>query len=139
MRSVEGAGAGRLLGGSSAAGEAATALARLPALPEAAQAAGTTPLDKPALGRAAQEFEGVFLRMLLQVMLPEDGGGLFGSGPAAGVVRGMFVDQVGDALSRQRSLGLADLVEGDMARTLSSQNERPRALGKKVAPVDLQG
>jgi len=66
------------------------------------------------LGRAATEMEGVFLRMLLGSMMPEDGGGLFGSGPAAGIVREMFVGAVGDGLARRRALGIADLVEKSM-------------------------
>ena len=68
------------------------------------------------LDRAAEGFEALFLRLLLVRMLPEGDGGLFGGGPAAGVVRGLFVDEVGSSLARTRSLGIADLIERNMKR-----------------------
>ncbi len=60
--------------------------------------------------RAAEQFEAIFIRLLLDKMLPEESG-LFGSGAGAGIVRGMFVDQVGAGLAGRRSLGIADVVE----------------------------
>jgi flagellar protein FlgJ len=99
------------------------------------------------LRRAARDFEAVFLRMLLGTMLPEDGGGLFGEGPSAGVVRGMFVDQIADGLADRRSLGIADLVEKTMNRGVAQAEGRPGAVpaparppstGPKTVPVDLK-
>ena len=66
--------------------------------------------------KAAEGVEGMFLRMLLDQMLPKEAGGLFGSGPASGMIRGLFLDGVGTALARGRALGIADLVEKTLAR-----------------------
>jgi Rod binding domain-containing protein len=71
---------------------------------------------KGDLRKAATEFEAVFLRMLLAQAMPEDGGGLFGEGPAAGIVRGLFVDKMGEGLAGRRALGIADLVERSLER-----------------------
>lgn len=103
--------------------------------------------DDGKIHRAARDFEAVFLRMLLSTMLPEDGGGLFGEGPSAGVVRGMFVDQIGDGLADRRALGIADLVERSMKRDSVEEPGRPDAApapaqassaGAQTVPVDLR-
>jgi Rod binding domain-containing protein len=123
--------------------EALKAERALPAAERSPPAAGSPreagKEENPELRRAAQEFEGVFLRMLLATMLPDDGGGLFGEGPGAGIVRGMFVDQVGASLSQRRALGVADLIERDLARELAPEGGRPQPLEGGGAPVDLRG
>ncbi len=110
-------------------------------------AAGTEALKGEDLRRAARDFEAVFLRMILSSMVPEDGGGLFGEGPSAGVVRGLFVDQVGGSLAERRSLGIADLIERTMDRDHAvpgGRSEtapgaaRPPAAGANSVPVDLR-
>ncbi len=85
----------------------------------------------PELEKAAGEFEGIFLRMLLGKMLSEESG-LFGSGPSAGIVKGMFVDQVGAGLAQRRSLGIADLVLRSMERDAAPAD------GPSGVPVDLK-
>jgi peptidoglycan hydrolase FlgJ len=124
---------------------------RAPADPQAGDlrrlaAAGESP-DGAEIHRAARDFEAVFLRMLLGAMLPEEGGGIFGEGPSAGVVRGMFVDQVGDGLAERRALGIADLVERSMKRESAGEPSRQDAVpapartnsaGARSVPVDLR-
>jgi Rod binding domain-containing protein len=74
--------------------------------------------------RTATEFEAVFLRQILASMLPEDGGSLFGGGPAGGTIRGMFVERIGNALAARRPLGVAELVEQTLRREASA-TDRP--------------
>jgi Rod binding domain-containing protein len=88
--------------------------------------------------QTARDFEGIFLRMLLDRMLPEDGGGLFGEGPAAGIVRGMFVDGIGASLAGRRALGIADLIEKDLTREPALPAGRPAEPATRT-PVDLRG
>jgi Rod binding domain-containing protein len=71
---------------------------------------------KDDVGKAAKEFEAVFTRMLLAQAIPEEGGGLFGEGPAAGIVRGLFVDRMGEGLAGRRALGIAEIVERSLER-----------------------
>jgi len=84
------------------------------------------------LTRAANEFEGTFIRMLLSEMLPEEGS-LFGSGPSGGIVRGMFVDSVGSSLAGRRALGIADMVERCMSEGDSPAGPREVPAGTAAA------
>lgn len=79
-------------------------------------AAGGRSAGREELSKTAAEFEAIFIRMLLGTMLPEDGGGLFGEGPSAGMVRSLFVDQVGATLAGRRDFGIADLVERSLEK-----------------------
>src|SRR6185369_11422478 len=86
------------------------------AIPSGGPAPRGNEVEADRARRTARDFEGVFLRMLLDRMLPEDGGGLFGGGPAAGIVRGMFVEKIGASLAARRALGIADLIETNLMR-----------------------
>ncbi len=70
----------------------------------------------PALERAARDFEAVFVRMMLETMLQGESDSFFGAGPSAGVVRNLFLDQVGSAVAGRKAFGIASLVEKSMAR-----------------------
>jgi len=73
--------------------------------------------------KVGQEFEAIFARMVLGACLPQDSGGAFGSGPEAGFLRGMMVDQVGTALARRRSLGIAEVVERALTGMVAEEKE----------------
>jgi Rod binding domain-containing protein len=111
------------LSGGAAARDAALSVARLPEAP--APAGGGKDGEVERARRTARDFEGIFLRMLLDRMLPDDGGGLFGGGPAAGIVRGMFVDGIGANLAERRALGIADLIERNLMREPAPPAGRP--------------
>jgi len=76
------------------------------------------------LKQVASRFEGVFLKILMKQMLPRNGGGFFGSGPSSDLIQGLFVDQFGEALSGQRPLGIADVLERSFERNSRSQENR---------------
>lgn len=85
-----------------------------PPLPIGSPGIGPVPSTSGRAGESKKvgvEFEAVFARFLLEKAMPEDGGGLFGSGREAGFARGLFVDSVGDSIARRRALGIADVVE----------------------------
>ena len=72
----------------------------------------------------AREFESMFLRLLVEEMLPKEESGLYGSGAGAGIVRGLMAGGVGDALSKGGQLGIAPLIEKEV-----SELEDPRSDG----------
>ena len=96
--------------------------------------------SKEEIRRVAEGFEEIFLRLLLSLSLPEGDGGFFGTGPGSGVVRGMFVEQVGGSMAARRSLGIADLVErslqGDVGRDDSVAAAAP-GKSPEAVPADL--
>lgn len=69
--------------------------------------------EEGRLRRAAQEFEGLFLGMLLKAMRTTVGrGGLFREGPDTQLYREMFDEEVGRAMARAGGIGLAGLLMG---------------------------
>lgn len=79
-----------------------------------ASAAIRAPAPRPVApqdaGRAAQEFESVFLTRVVEEMLGATDG-LLGGGPAEGMWRGVLARAVADGLVRGGGVGLAQSVE----------------------------
>lgn len=69
------------------------------------------------LRQTAQEFEGVFLGLLLKSMRSSVGsGGLFKEGTDTQVYREMFDQEIGRGLARAGGIGLAEMILRDQAR-----------------------
>lgn len=64
-------------------------------------------------GDTAEEFEAMFLHMLLEPM-EKAGEAFFGSGVEGKMFSGMFRQQIADSLAKQRPLGIADRVEASV-------------------------
>ena len=81
--------------------------------------------DTPAAGRSgaatrvretAEEFEGVFLGLLMKAMRPSGGkGGLFAESADTQAYREFFDQEIGRSLARAGGIGLAQLVLRDQA------------------------
>ena len=72
----------------------------------------------------AQEFEGVFISMLLKAMRTSVGnGGLFKNGMDAQTYRDMFDQEVGRQIAKGGGIGLAQLVLRDQALRQVAENE----------------
>jgi Rod binding domain-containing protein len=73
--------------------------------------------ENPAMRKAAQEFEAVFINELLSHMdqgLSTDGP--FSGGQAEGIYRGMFDEAVGKELAKRGGIGIADNVYREMLK-----------------------
>ncbi|MBP7336636.1 rod-binding protein [Niveispirillum sp.] len=69
------------------------------------------------VGKAAQEFEAVFLsQMLSQMWQGVESDETFGGGEAENTWRGMMVEEYGKQISKAGGLGLADQVKAEMIR-----------------------
>ncbi len=73
--------------------------------------------DQAQLQRAAREFEGVFLGLLLKAMRgSQPSGGLFREGSDTQMYREMFDQEVGRAMAKAGGVGLAQMILRDQAR-----------------------
>lgn len=86
-----------------------------PASPEAAR-------QREKLKKATQEFEAVFIGMMLKQMRKSltGGGALFGSSNESKLYQDMLDDSVAQRMSQTGDFGLAKKLEESMARFLSS-------------------
>ncbi len=99
---------------------------------------GKTDLSEEDLGKlkeAAQDFEAIFLTMILKNMrksVPESG--LFGTGPGADIYAGMFDENIARTVARKGGIHLSDTIIESLAgkrhlgingRTISDYQNRP--------------
>jgi len=84
----------------------------------------------PALERAARDFEAVFVRMILEATLQGETTSFFGAGASAGVMRNLFLDQIGSAVAARKPFGIASLVEKSMARRTPEPFASEKSAGK---------
>lgn len=75
------------------------------------------PSDRPAgadparMKRAGVEFEAMFLRQFLEIVMPkDDSGGVYGGGPGGSMWRSMLADNIAKAVAQDSPLGLAEKV-----------------------------
>ena len=76
------------------------------------QAQPSVPKNAAQAGKAAQDFEALFINEFLGSMfegIPTDGP--FGGGPAEGIFRSMMIDQYSKTIAAQGGFGLADAVK----------------------------
>jgi Rod binding domain-containing protein len=79
------------------------------------------------VGKAAQEFEAVFLsQMLGQMWQGVESDETFGGGEAENTWRGMMVEEYGKQIAKAGGLGLADQVKAEMIR----MQEQEQGTGK---------
>ncbi len=77
----------------------------------------STAAEARRLRDTAQEFEGVFLGLLLKAMRSSVGsGGLFREGSDARMYHEMFDQEIGRSLARAGGIGLAEMILRDQAR-----------------------
>lgn len=90
------------------------------ALSQAQQANANRPAKSPSMkdvGKAAQEFEAVFLsQMLGQMWQGVEADETFGGGEAENTWRGMMVEEYGKQIAKSGGVGLADEVKAAMIR-----------------------
>lgn len=79
-----------------------------------AQGAGLAARAQPSKSPeavAAQKFEAFILQSWLEVLLPKEEGGSYGSGGAANVWRSMMAEQLGAQVARSGGIGLHKMIE----------------------------
>jgi hypothetical protein len=64
------------------------------------------------VGEAYRSFEQSFLRNMIEPLLPEAEGGLYGAGTASGMWRSLMADQYAGLMSEGGGLGIADTISG---------------------------
>jgi peptidoglycan hydrolase FlgJ len=57
-----------------------------------------------------EQFEAMYLRQMLDAMMPKDSENLFGDGTAGPMWRSMMVDSLATALSKTGSIGIAHMI-----------------------------
>ena len=81
-----------------------------------AQAADQTSPAQSARGQdgkakdAGQQFEALYLRQMLEEMMPKDSAALFGEGTAGSVWRSMLADSMATTLSKTGTIGIAQMI-----------------------------
>ena len=110
-------------------------------MPAAAPASELTPDQKEALKRlhsAAQQFEGVFLGMLMKSMTDTvHKGSIFGKESASeGMWSGMLDEQRSTAIAKSGSLGIAKIMENQLRASVlgSAASEAKAPLAKDFQP-----
>jgi flagellar protein FlgJ len=59
---------------------------------------------------AGQQFEALYLRQMLEEMMPKDSAALFGEGTAGSVWRSMLADSMATTLSKTGTIGIAQMI-----------------------------
>lgn len=67
--------------------------------------------DRDAVRAAAEKFEGQFLSQMLNHMMKDIGGGMFNGGQAEQIWRDIYVQEVGEVISKRGGIGVADTIE----------------------------
>jgi peptidoglycan hydrolase FlgJ len=57
-----------------------------------------------------QQFEALYLRQMLEEMMPKDSAALFGEGTAGSVWRSMLADNMATTLSKTGTIGIAQMI-----------------------------
>jgi Rod binding domain-containing protein len=106
-----------------------------------AEAAGSGPVaaPEPRLVRAAHEFEGQMMKELLQPLLA--GGGVAGEDDASGAnatLGELGAESLGQALSRQGGLGIADRIVHQLSQS-GKQNHPGKVTANLRADTVMRG
>ncbi len=73
--------------------------------------------DNPAMRKAAEDFEAVFLTQMIKPMfdtLPTDT--MFGGGQAENIYRGLMVEEFGKSVAKNGGIGIADSVYRELLK-----------------------
>jgi len=116
--------------------------ARLGGLAQRLQALGSADKDlspeeensrRAELHQAAQDFEAMFINLMLNELRPEEEeDGLFGGSTAGSFYRGMFDTELSRVMSRSGQLGLAEMIEEQVARMLGLEEGEEGLIPGKV-------
>ena len=88
----------------------------------------------------AQEFEALLLGYLLKVMRQSvESGGLFPKESGHDTYMELMDQQLARSLARKQSLGIADLIEGQLKRGMGPQKEVPAVAENPYRPVSDMG
>jgi murein DD-endopeptidase MepM/ murein hydrolase activator NlpD len=99
------------------------------------------------LREAAEGFEAMMLNELLKEMMPENEEGLFGKGLGSSTYHQLFLTELSTLLASTRQLGLADLIERDVAQRVGLTDESEsrtepipgQALGRPLPQISRNG
>ena len=102
-----------------------------------------SPGEADRLRETVQEFEGVFIGLLLKSMRGSVGsGGLFKEGTDTQIYREMFDQEIGRSIARTGGLGLAELIMRDHALRQTEEagrqaedSGRAREIGRNLVPA----
>lgn len=98
------------------------------------------PEDKESLERqraelrnAAQDFEALFLHILIREMRPDQEGGLFGENLGGDIYQDMFDAELAKVMSKTGQLGLAEMIEKQVASLLGFEYEDDSIPGETLS------
>ncbi|HAU29090.1 MAG TPA: hypothetical protein DCW68_03155 [Rhodospirillaceae bacterium] len=80
-------------------------------------------LATPAMEKAAEQFEAVFMSQMLAPMFDGNGSdGLFGGGKAEETFRSLLIDQYGNKIATRHATGIAEAVLREMIKIQETQS-----------------
>lgn len=80
-------------------------------------AAATSASASPAMQKAAEQFESVFLSQMLAPMFKDtQDGGTFGGGQAEATFKSLLVEQYGNKIAARHATGIAEAVLREMIK-----------------------
>ena len=96
--------------------------------------------DSRSVSEVAQEFEALLLGYLLKVMRQSvESGGLFPKESGHDTYLELMDQQLARSLARKQSLGIADLIEGQLKQATGHQKAVPVAIENPYRPVSDMG
>lgn len=95
------------------------------------------PADTPA-GKAAHEFEAVFLRSAVEQLLPKGENSLFGGGTAGTMWRSLAAEHLSNQLALADGTGIAGLVFEAMERARAAQGSEPAGMLTPAEEPDME-
>ncbi len=79
--------------------------------------------ERAELRQAAQDFEAMFINLLMQEMWPDEEEGLFGKSTAGDIYNKMFTTELSKVMSSSGQMGLAEMVERQVGEMLGMEEE----------------
>lgn len=78
--------------------------------------------QRAELRQAAQDFEALFLNLLVREMRPKSEGGLFGDGLGSEIYEDLFDTELSKVMSKTGQLGLAEMIEKQVSMLLGLED-----------------
>jgi len=83
------------------------------------------PRNAAEVSKSAERFEEVFLRLLMNDMLPAGGDGFFGKESGARIYQDLFVSAVAEQMAKTGALGIKDILQTELSTRLNSRSSTP--------------
>ena len=78
--------------------------------------------DPELITKTAENFEAVFLRLILKEMMPKEGS-FFGKETGSEIYKDLFVNALADQMAHDGVMGVKDIINGQLRADLGIQND----------------